>query len=177
MRSVLVALLLAAATAVASPAVLDRLNGHCVSVQDGAAITVVVAGQPERVKLLGVAAPPAWEPSFGVAAKHLTSSLVLDREVTIETNPKKRDAGGRLVAYVYLQDGTFVNATVIRRGDAFADLRGVDPDHAHVLNQAEAYARSRRLALWNLASQSPISGGGGGKGHAKGRKPPHRPTP
>jgi micrococcal nuclease len=42
------------------------------------------------------------------------------KEVRLEYDWQKRDKYGRLLAYVYLMDGTFLNAEIIKQGYGFA---------------------------------------------------------
>ncbi len=41
-----------------------------------------------------------------------------DRSVRLEFDVQQRDSYGRLLAYVYLDDGTFVNAWLVEHGYA-----------------------------------------------------------
>ncbi len=46
--------------------------------------------------------------------------MVQGNMVRLEYDWQKRDKYGRLLAYAYLQDGTFLNAEIIRQGFGFA---------------------------------------------------------
>lgn len=53
---------------------------------------------------------------MGKIASGFTKGLVEGKTVRLEFDMDKRDRYGRLLAYVYLEDGTFVNAKIIGRG-------------------------------------------------------------
>jgi len=75
----------------------------------------------EKVRLLGINTPevrhdtsPA-EP-FGDQAKKALKRLVLGRQVRLTFDKEKQDQYGRTLAHVYLRDGTWVNAAMVRQG-------------------------------------------------------------
>ena len=61
---------------------------------------------------------------------------------------QQRDRYGRILAYVYLPDGTFVNAELVRRG--FAQVMTIPPNvrHADLFVRLEREARTSRVGLW-----------------------------
>jgi micrococcal nuclease len=48
--------------------------------------------------------------------------MVEGKEVRLEFDWQRRDKYGRLLAYVYLPDGTFLNAELIKQGYGFASM-------------------------------------------------------
>lgn len=82
--------------------------------------TVVLLGSHETVRYLGVDTPEAGEP-FYQAATRINRALVLRRDVYLELGHERRDAYGRLLAYLWVrQDGEWllVNEELLRRGVA-----------------------------------------------------------
>lgn len=53
---------------------------------------------------------------MGKESAKFTTGLVLGKDVRLEFDVQKKDRYGRLLAYVYLEDGTFVNAEIIKQG-------------------------------------------------------------
>ncbi|AQT68663.1 Thermonuclease precursor [Anaerohalosphaera lusitana] len=83
-----------------------------------------------RVRLLGVDTPETKSPRYGEMyygpeATEFTRQLVAGKEVTviIDTVSDVRDRYGRLLAYLELEDGRVLNAELVRKGFAYADLR------------------------------------------------------
>jgi micrococcal nuclease len=67
----------------------------------------------EYVRLIGVDTPETKHPQkpveyFGKEAYLFTKRIVEGKEVRLEYDQTRRDRYGRILAYVYLMDGTFV---------------------------------------------------------------------
>ena len=82
----------------------------------------------ERVRLIGVDTPETKHPQkpvqyFGREAYLFTKQMIDGKEARFEFERQKRDRYGRLLAYVYLLDGTFLNAEIIKQGYGFAYTR------------------------------------------------------
>jgi micrococcal nuclease len=54
---------------------------------------------------------------------------VSGKTVRLEFDVRRRDQYGRLLAYVYLEDGTFVNATLVEQG--YGQVMTVPPNVRH----------------------------------------------
>ncbi len=84
----------------------------------------IVLSDGRSVRYIGVDAPEIdhenqrAEP-FGYKAKEMNGDMVLGRVVRLEFDAEKFDRYGRLLAYVYLEDGTFVNGRMVERGFAY----------------------------------------------------------
>lgn len=79
----------------------------------------------ERVRLIGVDTPETKHPEkaverFGEEAYLFTKKMVEGKEVRLEYDWQRRDRHGHLLGYVYLPDGTFLNAEIIKQGFGFA---------------------------------------------------------
>jgi micrococcal nuclease len=79
----------------------------------------------EYVRLIGVDTPETKHPQkpveyFGKEAYLFTKGMVEGKEVRLEYDQTRRDRYGRILAYVYLMDGTFLNAEIIKQGYGFA---------------------------------------------------------
>lgn len=128
------------------------------SVVQGDAIRVQVFGS---VRLLGIDAPragrglAAGEP-FGRQAQERLATIVGHRWVRLEFEPGRRAEVGRHAAYVLLEDGTFVNAVLVREGLARVTGRGASP-RATELGQAEDEARTARRGIWSRLDPDVLS--------------------
>ena len=106
-----------------------------------------------HVRLIGVDTPETVHPSrpveyFGREASAFTRRLCEGRRVRLEFDPAAgHDRYGRTLAYVYLEDGTFLNAEIIRQGYGFAYTR-FPFTHLEEFRALEREARDQRRGLW-----------------------------
>jgi micrococcal nuclease len=96
-------------------------------VSDGDTFAVKMNGKSETVRMIGIDTPETKDPSttvqcFGVAASNKTKELLAGKSVRLEADPQSdnRDKYQRLLRYVYLPDGTFLNQYLVEQGYAFA---------------------------------------------------------
>lgn len=85
----------------------------------------VILENGERVRLIGVDTTEKSHPLklveyFSNESTQFTKQLLEGKEVRLEYDKEKRGKYGRLLAYIYLMDGTFVNAEIIKQGYGFA---------------------------------------------------------
>jgi micrococcal nuclease len=119
-------------------------------VLDGDTIDVATIG---RVRLLGIDAPEIGHrydttAPFGREARERLTSVIAHRWVRLEFDGKREDAYDRRLAYVLLEDGTFVNALLVREGLARVSTR-VPLVRLEQLRRAEADAREHRRGMWS----------------------------
>jgi micrococcal nuclease len=80
----------------------------------------VVLSNGQKVRYIGINAPELAhdghkaEP-YGDEAKRFNASLVDRKKVRLEFDKERNDRYERLLAYVFLKDGTFVNAEILSR--------------------------------------------------------------
>jgi micrococcal nuclease len=106
----------------------------------------------ETVRLIGVDTPETKHPKkpverFGKEAAAFTKRLVEGKEVRLEYDQQRTDTYGRTLAYVYLADGTFLNAEIIRQGYGFAYTR-FPFQYLETFRRLEREAREARRGLW-----------------------------
>lgn len=138
--------------------------------------TLVLAGGA-RVRVLGIDAPELEKegrPAEFLAHKSraLLAEMTLGKRVRLEYDQLRYDHYGRLLAYVYLPDGTFVNAVLVRQG--LARVYFHEPNHRHqdTLLAAQREAMQANRGVWQ---QSPTRQ----EAHYLGNKNSlrlHRPT-
>lgn len=94
---------------------------------DGDTIVVDMNGTKETVRFIGVDTPEVKDPRkpvqcYGHAASAFTKQLIGDQAVRLEADPENtnRDRYNRLLRYIYLPNGTLVNAEIIKQGYGFA---------------------------------------------------------
>jgi micrococcal nuclease len=108
----------------------DRATAEVLRVVDGDTIEVLIGGEEEDVRYIGVDTPESVAPGepvecFGEEASEFNAGLVEGEEVTLVFDAELRDQYGRLLAYVYVGD-VLVNAELLARG--FARTLEIEPN-------------------------------------------------
>jgi len=121
----------------------------CIIVIDGD--TILLDGN-EKVRLIGVDTPETRDEDrpvqyFGKEAYEFTRSLVEGKKVRLEYGMNKKDKYGRTLAYVYLEDGTFLNAEIIKQGYGYL-YRAFIFKYFDKFWQHEKEAREKKIGLW-----------------------------
>lgn len=106
----------------------------------------------ERIRLIGVDTPESVDPRrpverFGKEASEFTRRLVEGRRVQLAYDQERTDRYNRTLAYVYLEDGTLLNAEIIRQGYGHAYTR-FPFRLAEEFRAYEREARENRRGLW-----------------------------
>lgn len=132
---------------------------------DGDTIVVSMDGKDESIRLIGVDTPETHKPNtpvqcFGPQAADFTKSQVAGKTVRLEADPTNdnRDRYGRLLRYVYLQDGTLLDQTLIEQGYGFAYLSFPFQKSAEFA-AAQATANASSRGLWATCQTYQTSGG------------------
>jgi endonuclease YncB( thermonuclease family) len=122
--------------------------------------TIVVEGG-QRVRYIGINAPEiAHEDlgkkaeTYGYEAKRYNMKLVKAKNVRLEFDIEKRDRYGRLLAYVFLPDCTFVNARLVASGHAYYLPITVNKKYGKLLLDAQREAMSARWGLWRYLNEN-----------------------
>ncbi len=84
----------------------------------------------------------------GRMAKDFTRELVQGKKVRLEFDQDPRNKRGELAAYVYLEDGTFLNAELVRQGYAKAVSAEPNLRYDESLKKIEEEARAEKRGLW-----------------------------
>ena len=121
----------------------------CVRVIDGD--TIQLDGK-ENVRLIGVDTPETKDPrrpvqEFGQEAYEFTRSLAEGKKVRLEYDQTRTDVYRRTLAYVYLEDGTFLNAEIIKHGFGFAYTK-YPFKYMEAFRGYERAAREKEIGLW-----------------------------
>lgn len=84
-----------------------------------------------------------------ISAKYLRD-MISGRKITLKFDKQKYDQYHRLLAYVYLPNGTFVNAQIVKDGYAYYydDRRHVDIRHLKLFKDLYKEARKNHRGLW-----------------------------
>jgi micrococcal nuclease len=142
------------------------------AVLDGDTIAVATIG---RVRLLGIAAPkiargPGTAAPFAGDARDRLAGLVLRRWIRLEFDGASDDVRRRRLAYLLTEDGSFVNAVLLREGLARISAR-LPLSRLDELRRAETEARNYRRGIWGAPPQIPAQDYTGRPQTAKAAKP------
>jgi len=121
----------------------------------------------EKVRLIGIDSPEMHQSlkldrdaersstdkssiqKLGTEAYKFTKKLVEGKRVSLEFDVQKYDKYDRILAYVYLKDdGTFVNAEIVKQG--YASLLTIPPNikYADTFRKLYQEARENKRGLW-----------------------------
>lgn len=105
-----------------------------------------------RVRLIGVDTPELHHPTkpvqfFAEEAYKFTRKLAEGKKVRLAYDWQKIDKYDRTLAYVYLMDGTFINAEIIKKGYGFAYTK-YPFKYLEDFRKYEKEAREKCSGLW-----------------------------
>ena len=121
----------------------------CTRVVDG---TTIILNNGEPVRLIGVNIPETRNNNKQVEhhrneAFVFAKKMVEGKEVRLEYDQQQRDKHGRLLAYVHLMDGTFLNAEIIKQG--YGNVYTEFPfKYMEEFGKYEKEAREAKRGLW-----------------------------
>lgn len=124
-------------------------------VVDGDTIKVYINNKLESIRLIGLDTPETVDPRkkvqcFGIEASNKAKKLLSGKNVILEKDETQdeRDKYGRLLLYVYLEDGTFFNKWMIENGYGHEYTYNIPYRYQAEFKNAEKYARENKLGLW-----------------------------
>jgi micrococcal nuclease len=135
-----------------------------INVVDGDTIDIDIPDGSDnytRIRLWGVDTPETKKPEtpvmyFGPEAAEFTTKLAFGKQVKVFLEDHRtRGNYDRLLAYVQLPDGRFLNEVLLSEGFAYADLR-FPHSFYHKYKQLEASARSQNKGLWEKVKREQL---------------------
>jgi len=118
-----IALTISSYASAASRTPIENWERKVIRVVDG---DTLVLSPNEKVRLIGVDTPETKHPKkpvqcFGLEAKEFTGKMAAGKKIRLELDQANaatghKDRYGRTLGYVYLEDGVFLNAEIIRQG-------------------------------------------------------------
>ncbi|MBD3327685.1 hypothetical protein GF340_00090 [Candidatus Peregrinibacteria bacterium] len=141
-----------------------QTNASILHVIDGDSYVVKMDDSIKRVQLIGVDAPE-WHGADIKVPQCLAESVpsvIVDKffrdsngynlkvRLARDSNIAEKDAHGRDLYYVYLDDGSLLNEQILKEGLAkVLILPGQDLQKKSSLQSAEEFARERGFGIWN----------------------------
>lgn len=108
----------------------------------------------EKIRLIGVDAPESRRTGrkeigyFGKEAKQYVTNLLKGKKVKLEFDVGRYDQYHRTLAYVYLEDGTFLNAELVKEGYAMVMTVPPNVKYAELFVRLQQEARENNRGLW-----------------------------
>lgn len=108
----------------------------------------------EKVRLIGIDTPESVHPDkdknteYGKVASAYSKERLDRKTVYLEKDVSETDRYGRLLRYLYLEDGTFYNEQIVKDGYANVSTYPPDVKYKDVFVEAERYARENNKGLW-----------------------------
>lgn len=111
-----------------------------------------------KVRLIGVDAPESRKTGkkeigfFGKESKEYLEKILANTRVRLEYDVNKYDQYMRVLAYVYSEDGTFLNAKMVEEG--YAQVMTVPPNvkYSELFLKLQQSARLKNKGLWSATS-------------------------
>mgnify|MGYP002399490569 CR=1 FL=1 len=107
-----------------------------------------------KIRLIGVDAPEPRNSGkklkgyFGTESSVYLTQLLSGRKVRLEYDVSRHDQYGRTLAYVYLDNGTFVNADLVKNGYATVMTFPPNVRYADTFIDLARKARKQKKGLW-----------------------------
>ena len=114
-----------------------------------------------RIRLWGIDTPESKHPQkgvcyFGPQAAEFTTKSALGKQVAVYLEEHRtRGKFGRLLAYVQLPDGRFLNEVLVSEGFAYVDLR-FRHSFYNKYKQLEAAGRNAKKGLWQNVTREQL---------------------
>lgn len=107
-----------------------------------------------KIRLIGVDAPEPRNNGrklkgyFGTESSEYMTRLIGGKKIRLEFDVSRYDQYGRTLAYVYLEDGTFVNADLVKNGYATVMTTPPNVKYADTFIDLARKARKQEKGLW-----------------------------
>jgi endonuclease YncB( thermonuclease family) len=131
----------------------DAVVAKVERVVDGDTFVATVRNRRERVRVIGVDTPESVDPNrpdepFGEEASDFAKHYLDGATVRLAGDVEPRDRYGRMLAYVWLRDGTFWNALLAAEG--YAQQLTIPPNvtYADLFRRLVSEARRNDRGLW-----------------------------
>jgi micrococcal nuclease len=122
---------------------------------DGDTVDVDIDGKTERIRLIGLDTPETVDPRttvqcFGQEASTQAHTLLDGKKVTLEADATQgeRDTYGRLLRYIFIEDGTDFSKTMIENGYGHEYTYQVPYKRQNEYKEAQKQAESGKKGLW-----------------------------
>lgn len=132
------------------------IDGDTLELKNGQKVRLIGLDAPEtrrnhrlqrQMKQYGLSADQTID--YGRRSKKYLDELTGGKKVKIKYGKDRHDRYGRILAYMYLDDGTFLNERIIEDGYAVAFIK-YPFKYKNKFLEAEINARNSKRGLWNI---------------------------
>jgi endonuclease YncB( thermonuclease family) len=118
--------------------------------------TILLAGG-KKVRFLGINAPEIGHGGkkcefMARAATKFNREVLKKSRVRLEYDQERRDRHGRLLAYVFLENGDMINTILVRKGLAHVMLKRPNLKYKAILIACQQKALKEKLGIWSRLS-------------------------
>ena len=118
------------------------VDGDTIVLADGTKVRYIGINAPELARDDHIAEP------YGEEAKRFNARLVKQKIVRLERDVEPNDRFQRHLAYIFLKDGTFINAEMLSQGYAYLLYIRPNVKYHDTLLAAQRSAMSARRGIW-----------------------------
>jgi endonuclease YncB( thermonuclease family) len=124
-----------------------QTEAHVIKVVDGDTISVDIGGETYSLRYIGIDCPESGD-WMSAEATQANRDLVDAKTIYLEKDVSETDRYDRLLRYVYLIDGTFVNAELVRLGYARASAYPPDTRYQDLFEEKQQEAKDAGRGIW-----------------------------
>ena len=127
---------------------------YVTKVIDGDTFWVNNGSEKFKVRFIGIDAPETrnsrgkLKGPYAKEAKEYVQQLTENKWVKLELDVQKKDRYRRMLAYIYLLDGTFLNADLVKGGFAVVDTYPPNVKHTALFVKLQHEARESKKGVW-----------------------------
>lgn len=130
-----------------APTPLEREIAYVMQVIDGDTIEVILNSETLSLRYIGIDSPESSQPYSSEAAE-ANRQLVEGKIVELEKDISDTDQYGRLLRYVYLEDGRLVNAELVKFGYAMSIAYPPDIKFQEIFDVLQREAQENGSGMW-----------------------------
>lgn len=111
-------------------------------------------GEKEKIRFIGIDAPEAKnygkkvKQYYGKESTNFLTNYLKGKKVRLEYDVQRYDQYGRTLAYVFMEDGTFLNDYIVRCGFAVTSTYPPNVKYQSRFLKSERHARNNKLGMW-----------------------------
>lgn len=127
------------------------IDGDTIEISDGQHVRYIGIDTPETVD------PRTTVQCYGKEASDKNKELVDGKRVRLEKDISETDKYGRLLRYVYLEDGRFVNDILVKEGYAHSSSYPPDTKYQEQFRASQQDAMNNNRGLWGTTCALPTT--------------------
>ncbi|OEF98899.1 hypothetical protein BHF71_02940 [Vulcanibacillus modesticaldus] len=136
----------------------NLLEAKVIRVVDGDTFIAEIEGNKEKIRLLLIDTPETVHPKkpvqpFGPEASAFAKEKLENKIVRLELDVQERDKYGRILAYVYLNDGKMLNELLLAKGLARVVVYPPNVKYVEKFREIQKRAQEEKVGIWSKYSR------------------------